>query len=343
MIVVLIIRHDTKYATLTPATIGTAAWRCCVDSSAKAIEASSAREAPANIAVMPTSAPTRGSMPACGAIAITAAVSSQPSPLPNVSSGASVPPEVPLPSAIAHDTNFAAHERGERSRGDLARRARRRCCRSRRRACAADEARRSRRRRTAPIAGHHIQWIGSVLEPVLDRVDDPRDVRRDDPDDATGEGRDDRRSRRSAAGTSGIANTGDIAVEDHAQEPRRPRLRARPARSSARLYSNSNSSIASSIAAIGVPKIAVMPAAAPAASSVLRSAAVTWISWPSAEPSAPPVAMIGPSAPNGPPVPIAIAADVGLRNVIFSGIRLSLVRICSIASGMPWPRIAREP
>ena len=30
--------------------------------------------------------------------------------------------------------------------------------------------------------------------------------------------------------------------------------------------------------------------------------------WPMSDPSAPPVAMIGPSAPNGPPVPIEIAA-----------------------------------
>ncbi len=86
-----------------------------------------------------------------------------------------------------------------------------------------------------------------------------------------------------------------------------------------------------------------MPAAAPAASSVLRSSAVIASSCPSSEPSAPPVAMIGPSAPNGPPVPIAIAAESGLRNVMRGGMRLSLRSTCSIASGMPWPRIACEP
>ena len=37
-------------------------------------------------------------------------------------------------------------------------------------------------------------------------------------------------------------------------------------------HSNSNSSTASRIAATGVPKVALMPAAAPATSSVLRSA-----------------------------------------------------------------------
>ncbi len=62
-----------------------------------------------------------------------------------------------------------------------------------------------------------------------------------------------------------------------------------------------------------------MPAAAPAASSVLRSLPVTFTTCPTSEPSAPPVAMIGPSAPNGPPVPIAIAAESGLRKVIRGG------------------------
>jgi len=53
--------------------------------------------------------------------------------------------------------------------------------------------------------------------------------------------------------------------------------------------------------------------------------------------------MIGPSAPNGPPVPIAIAEEIGFRKVIRGGIFDSLSSTCSIASGMPCPRIAREP
>ena len=40
---------------------------------------------------------------------------------------------------------------------------------------------------------------------------------------------------------------------------------------------------------------------------------------PTSEPSAPPVAMIGPSAPKGPPVPMAMAAESGLRNVMRGG------------------------
>ena len=53
--------------------------------------------------------------------------------------------------------------------------------------------------------------------------------------------------------------------------------------------------------------------------------------------------MIGPSAPNGPPVPMAIAEDSGLRIATFGDIRLWPMRMVSIASGMPWPRIALEP
>jgi len=53
--------------------------------------------------------------------------------------------------------------------------------------------------------------------------------------------------------------------------------------------------------------------------------------------------MIGPSAPNGPPVPMETAADSGLRNVIRFGILLSFSSTCSIASGIPCPRIAFEP
>ena len=54
---------------------------------------------------------------------------------------------------------------------------------------------------------------------------------------------------------------------------------------------------------------------------------------------APPVTMIGPSAPNGPPVPIAIAAEAGLARAALGAIRLWRVRTASIASGMPCPRI----
>ena len=53
------------------------------------------------------------------------------------------------------------------------------------------------------------------------------------------------------------------------------------------------------------------------------------------EPMAPPVTMIGPSAPNGPPVPMLIAADSGFAIAVRGWMRLCLVSTASIASGMP--------
>jgi hypothetical protein len=53
--------------------------------------------------------------------------------------------------------------------------------------------------------------------------------------------------------------------------------------------------------------------------------------------------MIGPSAPNGPPDPIEIADDSGFSTATLASIRLPLIRIASIASGIPWPRMRSEP
>ena len=108
-------------------------------------------------------------------------------------------------------------------------------------------------------------------------------------------------------------------------------------------HSKSSSSTASKVAAMGDAKTAAMPAAAPATRRVLRSAAERWKSWAKREPSAPPVMMIGPSAPKGPPVPIEMAEDTGFRTATFGSSRLRPIRIASMASGMPWPRILSEP
>ena len=106
--------------------------------------------------------------------------------------------------------------------------------------------------------------------------------------------------------------------------------------------SKSSNSIASTTAASGVPNVADMPAAAPHASRILRSEGVTRIACPMSDPNAPPVTMIGPSAPNGPPVPMATAADSGLATAAGGAMRLWRVRIDSIASGIPWPRITGD-
>ena len=58
---------------------------------------------------------------------------------------------------------------------------------------------------------------------------------------------------------------------------------------------------------------------------------------------APPVMMIGPSAPNGPPLPMTMPEDTGLSTATLADILLLPNRMASIASGMPWPRILSEP
>src|SRR5690242_15153595 len=88
------------------------------------------------------------------------------------------------------------------------------------------------------------------------------------------------------------------------------------------LNSKRSSSTASRIADTGLPKVAAIPAAAPADRRIFLSSAVVLRNWPTTEPKAPPVAMIGPSAPKGPPVPMAMAAEIGLRKVRRGGILL---------------------
>ena len=53
--------------------------------------------------------------------------------------------------------------------------------------------------------------------------------------------------------------------------------------------------------------------------------------------------MIGPSAPNGPPEPIEMALESGFRIATFGSTLLPLIRMASMASGMPWPRMRSEP
>ena len=86
-----------------------------------------------------------------------------------------------------------------------------------------------------------------------------------------------------------------------------------------------------------------MPAAAPATSNVRRSMLVKWKNCAKIDPKAPPVMMIGPSAPNGPPEPMEIAAESGFRMANRGRMRLPFIRIDSIASGMPCPRICSDP
>ncbi len=72
-----------------------------------------------------------------------------------------------------------------------------------------------------------------------------------------------------------------------------------------------NSGIISSMAnmtpPIGVLKVAAIPAPAPAATSVIRCHGAMRMTWPSVEPIAEPIWMIGPSRPTAAPVPIESA------------------------------------
>jgi hypothetical protein len=99
----------------------------------------------------------------------------------------------------------------------------------------------------------------------------------------------------------------------------------------------------SSVDESGAANVADMPAHAPATSSVFRSALVKWKNCAISEPKAPPVMMMGPSAPNGPPEPMAIAAEIGFKIASFGSTRLPLISMDSIASGIPCPRILSEP
>src|ERR1700677_471781 len=132
------------------------------------------------------------------------------------------------------------------------------------------------------------------------------------------------------AATAGIENAGADPVSAMCA-PRAAVLASATGMRERARYSKRRSSIASRAALTGAENVADMPAAAPAE---------TRRTWPTNDPSAPPVAMIGPPAPKGPPVPMEIAAERGSRNVIRAGIRLSLKSTCSIASRMPCPRIA---
>src|SRR5580700_4753513 len=82
-------------------------------------------------------------------------------------------------------------------------------------------------------------------------------------------------------------------------------------------HSNKSSSTASKTDATGAAKVADIPAAAPATNSVLRSVLVKWNNCAIIDPIAPPVIMMGPSAPKGPPDPIEIADEMGFNNATF--------------------------
>ena len=88
---------------------GNRALDCPVVSRANTMEVMKARDDPANMADMPTNAASGRVTPEEGNMVRMALPSNAPMAPPMVSNGASVPPDVPLPKEIDHDTNFSMH------------------------------------------------------------------------------------------------------------------------------------------------------------------------------------------------------------------------------------------
>src|SRR5262245_53856777 len=109
MIEFFIRSEETRKEAAQPPNKGNSPKGCKVVSKAKTADASIAREAPEKIAAIPTSAASRGSTSSQGASDEIALPITAPTPPPIVKSGASVPPDVPLPSEIDQDTNFSEH------------------------------------------------------------------------------------------------------------------------------------------------------------------------------------------------------------------------------------------
>src|SRR3954454_579154 len=108
MIELRIRSDETRYDAAQPPRSGNRPSGCSVVSNANTTEASIAREAPAKSAAMPTSAATPKLIPVLGDNQSRAAPNKAPMPAPSVAKGASVPPDVPLPSEIDQEMNFMA-------------------------------------------------------------------------------------------------------------------------------------------------------------------------------------------------------------------------------------------
>src|SRR5208337_2627639 len=171
-----------------------------------------------------------------------------------------------------------------------------------------------------PIAGHHIQWIGNLANVsstaytarVAPTEANPTmaPIKVYDPKAAIPE-----------FCSCCIRNIGQGAAESLRSAAAIALATATGIRERGR-NSNSNSSTAIKTPDTGLPKVADMPAAAPAERRIFLSSSVVERNCPTKEPSAPPVTMIGPSAPKGHPVPMEIAVDMGLRIPTRAGIRL---------------------
>ena len=191
-----------------------------------------------------------------------------------ISSGASMPPEVPEPSATSQTIRLDDEEQKRRAEhqvaveerlDDVVARAERRAARTGRR-CRRPPRRSPATTSSGPAGGGTRPRSGRAALVSTAGKQPGNDA--DAAQIATARCR--RRSVPRRTGRAGRCRPAAVASR------RRPARRATTGTKLRGFHSNSSSSTASSIAANGVPKIAVMPAAAPATSSVLRSAALRW-------------------------------------------------------------------
>src|SRR5579875_99852 len=192
-----------------------------------------------------------------------------------------------------------------------------------------------------PMTGHHIQWSGNFLN--VSSAAYTAYVRAvDAPPAMTPTKTAAMIVPTSGTGVGGMGKRGLVEKSN----PRNKVAVALATATGIRLlgfHSKRRSSTASRTALTGLLNVAAIPPAAPATSNVLRSIEESFRNCENTDPNAPPVMIIGPSAPKGPPEPIAIAVDSGFSIVTFGSILLLLIRIASRASGIPCPLMRSDP
>ena len=89
--------------------------------------------------------------------------------------------------------------------------------------------------------------------------------------------------------------------------------------------------------AMGALNVAAMPPAAPAATSARSRDLSIFSNWPTLEPTAAPIWMIGPSRPAEPPDPMVIAEAIALTRITTGRMCPPLVSMAVMTSGTPCP------
>ena len=323
---------------MQPSTSGINAGRQCVISRQKRIAVSGTPSEPESIAPIPTRRPERLVFRrACRTCA-----ASSPTAPPIISSGASTPPDVPDPSENAHISDFANSIPAIRAMRRISRAAARRYCRTPR------PAPRGKNSPPTPIpmppiAGHHIQCTGSrsnmSSNPYIIRLM-PAAARPTTAPAASAQ------PQTHPVDSTRMPGIGKQRPSPKQIPPAQPRRHARnrhrnqaprPQFKQQQLHRQQNRTPPA-------PQMSpTCPPPRPPPDSVVRSASVRWIHCATSEPNAPPVIMIGPSAPNGPPEPIAIAAEIGFSTAIFGCTSRRSAGSPRSPPGIPWPRILSDP